>query len=175
MRTFASPASASKMLVAVAAHNSTLTSTMYALRQPTSTFPIRVCWLKAPVFGPVVRVRNNVFANFTGAQTGSYKHYIVAVEDETTVGPTGSIWDYNDYYLHNTTNGFVGKGSNTDFATLNDWRNGSGAAPNGTDAHTLQVNPLYSTAADLHVANGALNNAALAQRRYRNALGDGGY
>ena len=110
--------------------------------------------------GPIVRVRNNVFANFTGAQTGLGKHFIVSVAGATTVGPAGSTWNYNDYYLDNTTNGFIGRGGATDFATLAAWQAGPGASPAGTDANTIQVNPQYTSATDLHVSAAALNAAA---------------
>ena len=127
---------------------------------PTNLATSNACLATGTGSGPVIRVRNNVLANFTGAQTGSAKHYIVAVTGTTTVGPAGSTWNYNDYYLANTTNGFIGIGSSTDYATLAAWQAGPGQSPAGTDANTIQVNPGYTSATDLHVSNPTLNAAA---------------
>src|SRR5439155_14574820 len=97
--------------------------------------------------GPVINVRNNDFANFTGAQTTA-KHYAWVTTAAASTGAAGSISDHNILYINNTTNGFVGLAS-TDKATLTNWQ-----AAVFQDAHSKSTNPQFNSATDLHINPG---------------------
>jgi Cadherin-like beta sandwich domain/Fibronectin type III domain len=95
---------------------------------------------------PVFKVRNNIFANLTGAQT-TVKHYNWVSTSASSIGGAGSVSDRNDLYIANTTNGFIGLGSATDRATLANWQ--SQAA--GVDANSQVNDPQFVSAANLHI------------------------
>ncbi len=97
---------------------------------------------------PVFNVRNNIFANFTGAQTAPAGHYCWASTSSSSIGGAGSVSDFNDLYIDNTTNGFVGRGATTDFATLANWQTILAGA--GPDDNSISVNPLFASATNLH-------------------------
>jgi CSLREA domain-containing protein len=98
--------------------------------------------------GPVMKVRNNVFANFTGAQT-TVKHYTWFTSSSTSIGPAGSTSDRNDLYIDNTTNGFVGLANATDKATLANWQ----GVASGVDANSVSADPLFVSTTNLHITN----------------------
>ena len=112
-------------------------------------------------------VRNNIFANFTAPQTTG-KHYIADVPNAVAVGAAGSVWNYNDYYLANanaaattgTPNGYIGLAGGNDYAALSQWQAAMAITTPGTDANTVQIDPLYLSASDLHIAAPMLNGAA---------------
>ena len=112
------------------------------------------CFEIGTTSGPVMQVRNNIFANFTGAQAGVALHVGWYSTSATVTGNTGSISDYNDLYVLDPTNGFVGRGNTTNFATLANWQ----AAMVGQDAASLSVGPSFISPTDLHVTAAALNN-----------------
>lgn len=112
------------------------------------------CFEIGTASGPVINVRNNVFANFTGAQT-TVKHYCWVSTSATAIGNTGSASNYNDLYVSNTTNGFVALGNTTDYATLAAWQ-GITATP---DLNSITVDPIFSSPLDLHASAAALDNA----------------
>ena len=101
----------------------------------------------------VTHVRNNIFANVTGAQAGVAKHY--TWEGPATF-PMGWVSDRNDLYIANPTNGFVGlthtynSTETTDRATLSDWQ-----AATAQDANSIAANPQFLSATDLHIAAGS--------------------
>lgn len=86
--------------------------------------------------------QNNIFSNFTGAQTSTSKHYAYYRSSGTITTSTN-----NDLYIANSTNGFTGFFT-TDRATLADWQ----AAQPGLDANSIAADPQFVSAADLHVA-----------------------
>ncbi|MCU1267767.1 MAG: hypothetical protein JWM21_4085 [Acidobacteria bacterium] len=98
---------------------------------------------------PVNKVRDNIFANFTGAQTTS-KHFTWVSTSNTSIGGTGSVSNNNDLYVSNTTNGFIGTGSSTDRATLAAWQTGY-----TQDANSISSDPLFFSATDLHIPTGS--------------------
>lgn len=110
------------------------------------------CFEIGTTSGPVMNVKDNIFANFTGTQTGSAKHYTWVSTSATLTGAAGSVSNYNDLYVSNATNGFVGLGNTTDYATLGNWQ----TAMTGQDGNSLSVDPAFVTATDLHVNNTAL-------------------
>ncbi|HTF03013.1 MAG TPA: PKD domain-containing protein, partial [Bacteroidia bacterium] len=112
------------------------------------------CFEIASATGPVINVRNNVFSNSTGAQTAPAGHYTWVSSSATLTGNTGSVSNYNDLYVLNTTQGFVGRGATTDYATLANWQ-----AAMTQDANSISVDPSYVSASDLHVSNPLLNAA----------------
>jgi hypothetical protein len=96
--------------------------------------------------GPIYRVRNNIFSNFTGAQTSPAAHYSWVSTSNTTIGPAGSISNFNDLFISNPTQGFIGRGSSLDFATLAAWQSAM-----TQDASSISANPSFASATDLHL------------------------
>ncbi|MFN0203237.1 MAG: hypothetical protein ACKVTZ_17045, partial [Bacteroidia bacterium] len=112
------------------------------------------CYEIATTSGPIFTLRNNTFANFTGAQTGVANHLCLFSTSATLFGNTGTSSNYNDLYVANATNGFTGVGNTTTYATLANWQ----AAMVGQEANSVAADPLYgNNASDLHSAAGALN------------------
>ncbi len=97
--------------------------------------------------GPVINVRNNIFANFSGAQTGVAKHYVWVSTSATLTGIAGSVSNYNLLYIANPTNGFVGLGGTADRATLGNWRGFT-----NQDQNSKSSNPQFISATDLHIS-----------------------
>ncbi len=96
--------------------------------------------------GSVIRTRNNIFANFTANQSGSPYHVAWASTSNTLIGNTGSISDYNVLYIHNTGNGFVGRGSTLNYPTLADWQTAM-----NNDWNSRGSNPRFDTANPLYI------------------------
>ncbi|MGL5890296.1 MAG: beta strand repeat-containing protein, partial [Bacteroidia bacterium] len=105
--------------------------------------------------GPVAFVRNNVFANFTGAQAGAAAHYVMASSVITQIGNTGSVSNYNDLFISNTTNGNIGIGQITAYTTLANWQTGM-----TQDANSIAVDPGFFSPGDIHVTEVSLNGTA---------------
>ncbi len=104
--------------------------------------------------GPVINVRNNVFANFTGAQVAPAAHFAWKSTSATLTGNTGSISNYNDLYIANSTQGFVGQGNATNYATLLDWQTGMIAM----DINSISIDPGFTNNnTNLHVSVSALD------------------
>ncbi len=115
--------------------------------------------------GPVIDVRNNIFANFTGAQAGLAKHYAIVSPSATVWGNTGSISNYNDLYVSNTTNGYVGLGSATDYATLANWNTGMGGTID-VPGQSISTDPFFSGSTDLHATAVLINNTGTVAPAY---------
>ncbi|MEO6390514.1 MAG: hypothetical protein ABIP75_01600, partial [Pyrinomonadaceae bacterium] len=113
--------------------------------------------------GVTVNVRNNILANFTGAQAGIAKHYAWDSTSATLTGIAGSVSDHNLLYSPNT-NGFVGLGNTTDRLTLLDWRTAT-----GQDFHSKSSDPLFVSATDLHLAAGT-NDAESSASYFNGAI-----
>jgi len=106
--------------------------------------------------GAIMQVRNNIFANFTGAQSGLARHYAWSSTTAGSIGNTGSTSDYNDLYIDNTTNGHTGRGGSTDYATLANWQ-----AAVSADASSIAGNPNFiDPNANLHVLGVTVNGLA---------------
>lgn len=107
--------------------------------------------------GPIMNIRNNNFANYTGAQTTPALHTTWQSTSATLTGNTGSISNFNNLYVSNTTQGFVGQGATTTYATLLDWQ----TAMVGMDVNSISTDPGYTNlVTDLHVNAPPLNAAA---------------
>jgi PKD repeat protein len=113
------------------------------------------CFESGATNGPVINVRNNVFSNFTAAQPATSMHLAMATPTTTAIGNTGSISDYNDLYVANSTGGFTGRGQTTNYATLANWQSAM-----TQDANSLSADPAYFAPTDLHVSLPALNAVA---------------
>jgi len=114
------------------------------------------CFENATTTGPVIRTRNNIFANFTGAQTTPAIHFNYRSATAGSIGNTGSICNNNDYFIANTTQGFVGQGGVTNYASLANWQ-----TANTQDANSIACDPQFvSNTNDLHVSGVCLNGAA---------------
>jgi hypothetical protein len=114
------------------------------------------CFEIGTASGPIMNVRNNIFANYTGAQAGVAKHYTWRSTSATVIGSAGSVSNYNDLFISNTTNGFVGLGNATDLATLANWQ-----TTMTQDANSLSTNPVLTNInSDLHSAAVPLDGAA---------------
>lgn len=92
-------------------------------------------------------VRNNHFINNTGAQTGVAKHYILRTTSATLMGTATSVINNNNYFLANTTNGFMGLLNATDAATIANI-DAAITTPASNDANTVSLNPLFVDAAN---------------------------
>ncbi|MBL0018239.1 MAG: T9SS type A sorting domain-containing protein [Bacteroidetes bacterium] len=112
------------------------------------------CFEIGTASGPVINVRNNVFANYTGAQAGVATHNAWFSTSATATGNTGSVSNYNDLYIANATNGFTGTGNATTYATLANWQ----AGMVGMDANSVVTDPTFISATDLHVTGSGINN-----------------
>lgn len=94
----------------------------------------------------VLRVRNNILANFTPAQSGAARHYAWASVGSASLGSLGSTSNYNVLYVANATNGAVGLAL-TDRVSINDWR----ALPGSPDLYSLARDPAFVSPVDLHI------------------------
>jgi len=90
-------------------------------------------------------IRNNNFSDLSAAQTGVAKHYLIWNQGTTNVGNAATTFNNNNYYIANTTNGFVGYTSATDRATLADWKT---ALPQ-YDTSSIAVSPNFNSLAAL--------------------------
>ncbi len=101
--------------------------------------------LRVATATPVYDIKNNVLGNLTGSQSTS-KHYCIYTSVASgSFGASGSVMNYNCYYLANTTNGFVGYTSTTDRTAISDLI----TAYSGTNANSVSGNPLFSSATNL--------------------------
>lgn len=101
----------------------------------------------------IYTVQNNIFANFSNAQTGSARHYTWVSTSATRIGATGSLSDYNDLYVANDlgTSGFTGRGNTTDMASIQDWTAALTASA-GTDLNSISGTPVFvDNNSDLHL------------------------
>lgn len=115
------------------------------------------CFEIATTSGPVYRIANNNFANFTAAQTGIARHYIFRSTSATSIGNTGSFSNNNNFFILNDvgTTGFIGQGNTAEYATLTDWQTAM-----TQDAASISVNPNFvDNSINLRATNLALNGA----------------
>ena len=115
--------------------------------------------------GPVINVRNNIFANFSVAQTGVAKHYTWVTSSGTLTGNTGSVSDNNLLYIANSTNGFIGLTNTTDQATISNWR-----AATSQDVSSRSSDPQFISATDLHISPGATTEVESAGSYFNGAI-----
>ncbi|MEP7263319.1 MAG: T9SS type A sorting domain-containing protein [Bacteroidota bacterium] len=89
-------------------------------------------------------MKNNVFANFTSAQTAPAGHYCITTTQANQIGSITTSSDYNDLYIANDqgTSGHVGRGATTNYSTLGNWQTGI-SFHTGIDANSISVNPLF--------------------------------
>lgn len=112
------------------------------------------CFEIGTASGPVINVRDNIFTNWTGAQTAPALHLAWQSTSATITGNTGSVSNYNDLYVSNTTQGFVGQGNTTQYATLANWQ-----AAMLQDANSVSCDPAFTnTLTDLHASASCVNN-----------------
>ncbi len=105
--------------------------------------------------------RNNALANFTGAQAGAAVHFAIRTAGTTTLGAAGSLSDYNNLYVANTTNGFVGQTATVNHPNIAAWTAALSGTP-GTDANSISADPIYvDNALDLHASGPAMNGTGL--------------
>lgn len=103
--------------------------------------------------GASQNIRNNIFANYTGAQTGVAKHYCIRSTAAASIG-TGSVSDYNDFYIANATNGFVALTNTTDQATIAAWDAAITTPAAPIDANSVSIDPKFTDHRfDLHASD----------------------
>jgi hypothetical protein len=96
-------------------------------------------------------IRNNIFANYTGAQTGVAKHYCIRSTALAAMGSATSVVNFNDYYLLDITNGFTALTNTTDQASITDWDNAITTPSAPIDANSVAVDPqFFDIKVDLH-------------------------
>ena len=110
-----------------------------------------------------VNMKNNVFANFTSAQTGVARHYCIVSSHVDRYGILTSSSNYNDLYIANDqgVSGHVGLGATTNYSSLTNWTNGI-TFNAGTDANSISTNPSFvNNNTDLHASSSssALNGS----------------
>lgn len=99
------------------------------------------------------KIKNNVFANFTGAQSGAANHGCFYTNSSNFYGNSASLSDYNNFYLADTANGYIGEATTTRYTTLAGWQAAMTLNP-GTDAHSQVANPNFvNNATDLHATS----------------------
>jgi hypothetical protein len=93
---------------------------------------------------PILTLRNNIFANLTGAQTGVAKHYLIYANGAGRIGNAASTSNYNDWYLTNDSlsNGFFGYNA-SDRGTILGWTGILGFST--FEANSITGNPLFNT------------------------------
>ncbi|MCX7769404.1 MAG: GEVED domain-containing protein, partial [Flavobacteriales bacterium] len=95
----------------------------------------------------VHNIRNNIFTNFTGAQSGAAVHYAMAVPF-ASLGGAGSVSNNNVLYVANATNGHYGLENTTNRTTFANWQSAFG----GVDAASVAGDPQFSSGTDLHLS-----------------------
>lgn len=121
--------------------------------------------------------KNNIFANFTSAQTPPAAHYCFVTPLVDRYGNINAKSDFNDLYIANdaSVSGFVGRGSTTNYTTLPQWQAGM-SFNTGTDINSIHADPFFvNNTSDLHATNssGALNNSGTTQPGYAFLDADG--
>jgi hypothetical protein len=107
---------------------------------------------------PVYKVRGNIFANFTGAQGATAKHFGI-VATSAGIGGTNTVFDYNDYFIANdqSTSGHVGRNNttSTNYSLIADWN----AFTTGTlDETSISIAPTFvNNNTDLHASASGLD------------------
>lgn len=97
-------------------------------------------------------IKNNVFANFTSAQTLPAGHFAFVAPDVDRFGSLLSQSDFNNLYVANDlgVSGHIGLGSGTLYSTLAAWQSGMSFHP-GTDANSQNADPHFvNNLSDLH-------------------------
>lgn len=110
-------------------------------------------------------VRNNIFANLTGAQITA-RHLTWLTSSGTSIGP--SISDYNNLFVANDlgVSGFTAVTGTTTRTTIADF-NTAITTPANNDVNSIALNPQFvNNNADLHVTNLTLNNAGTTPQAY---------
>lgn len=99
-------------------------------------------------------IRNNILANYTGAQTGIAKHYCIRSTSATAMGSASSVVNFNDYYLLDIANGFTALTNTTDQATITDWDNAITTPSAPIDVNSVAVDPqFFDIKVDLHTTS----------------------
>lgn len=92
--------------------------------------------------------RNNIFFNARSNGSGTGKHYAIRVGG-SSANPTG-LTSNNNVLFVNGTGGVLGLFNTVDQVALTDWQTAT-----GQDANSLNVDPLYVSATDLHLQSGS--------------------
>ena len=102
------------------------------------------------------RIRNNIFANYTVAQSGNPKH-VAFKPNINVVGAVGSVFDNNIFHVPNAGNGFIARIGGTNYATLAAWQ-----AVSSQNANSLTLAPPFvNNITDLHLSSNALNGLGI--------------
>lgn len=97
----------------------------------------------------VYKIRYNVFANLTGAQTTA-RHINIYTATAGSIGSTGSVSNCNVLYILNTSRGYVCAALSNNYSTLSDW---TAAISNFTDNQSRIYDPMFVEGSDLHIRN----------------------
>jgi GEVED domain/Secretion system C-terminal sorting domain len=126
-----------------------------------------VCFEVNSAVGPVYRLGNNIFANFTATQAGIARHYVYSSPTALTFGPAGTISSNNDLLVANDVGvtGFIGFDGTTNYNTIATWA--AAMTPVGLEAASISVNPAFvSNTSDLHATALAINGVGIAPPVY---------
>ncbi len=104
-------------------------------------------------------IGNNIFANFTSAQSGTARHYCFVTPELDRIGYSNLSYlsnsDYNNFYIASDqgTSGHVGLGNTTNYSTKSAWQAGITFNP-GTDVNSVSANPFFvNNNSDLHATS----------------------
>jgi hypothetical protein len=111
------------------------------------------CFESGTVTGPVINTRNNIFSNSTAAQVSPAAHFCFVTPAANAIGNSGSVSDHNDLFIANSVRGFIGKGNATTYASFANWQSAM-----SSDAASLNIDPSFASATDMHILNTALNS-----------------
>ncbi len=132
-------------------HNVMFNSVRIAPTNPACSNTAYESWMPIDLFSPtaggIVNL-NNIYANFTGPQSGSAKHYAMFIGFER-IGGYGSESDFNVLHVADPANGFVGSFNGVDKPLLRDWMLASGLL----DYASRPFDPRFLSADDLHISS----------------------
>ena len=99
-----------------------------------------------------INIKNNVFANYSTSGTTSLRYCIYKQS-----GSTLNSVNNNDYYINTSgTNNYVGSYNSSNQNTLTNWQ-----TVTLKDAASLNINPLFVSATDLHSSSPDLDEAGV--------------
>lgn len=130
------------------------TSNLYynSIRIEGSSYVNSACIVSTGGTANTMKFKNNIFTNFTAAQSGTPKHYCIMRQSSSG---TISESNYNNYYISNSGNGYIGYYT-ADKALLADWKTAL-----SKDANSKNVDPNFTSSTDLHVFSIDLNAAGV--------------
>src|SRR6185436_3638565 len=138
-------ATAAVVGIFIESNTGTITTELYnnSVSLDGSTFPnaSSIC-ISMNSVSKTSQIKNNVFANFTSAQTGVAYHACFYTNAANQYGSATSLSDNNNFYIADTSNGYLCQATSSYFKTLAAWQAAMTLNP-GTDANSQVANPHF--------------------------------